>query len=295
VRVRVCTAIAAAVAALVLSGVATGASGTPKWIVFSAEAEGAGAAQLFKVKTDGTGLAQLTTGKQAATNPSFSPDGRRIVFVRLSVGIFRMNLDGSGLERLTSGPRDSFPVWSPDGSRIAFLRIHQSFWRVHVMPASGGKARLLRLAPTSGRPSWSADGKSLWLPTNGDVSKVDARTGRAQAHRSFRPELSSSQAATVSPDGTGLAFVARRPLSGPSDCGESPCAGFALYLSTTKRPRKFHIANDTGPAGWSPDGKTLVYVYKGALTLTPAGTRARTTIPTGGHAAAGDAPPAWQP
>ena len=278
-----------------LTQAASGASTATRWIVFSAVPGGTGPAQLFRVETTGANRKQVTTGKLPATQPAFSPDGKQIVFVRIGSGIFRVNLDGGGLKRLTSGTRDTFPVWSPDGKRVAFLRPYRRQWVVHVMSASGaGQHRLLE-APPSGRPSWSADGKALLLPTASDLSRVDARTGRVLSRLDVKTALTTSQAVTISPDVRFVAYVGPRTPTGPEDCGDGPCPQFGLYLDRVGHSRPRRIANDTGPAGWSPDGKTLAFVAHGRLILrAPDGGR-RTTISTGADIPAADAPPAWQP
>jgi Tol biopolymer transport system component len=283
---------ALAVLGVVATQAAGGASSATKWVVFSALPDGVPPPQLFRVQTDGHGLQQITKGKTVATEPAFSPNGKRIVFARLGSGIFAVNLDGTGVRRLTSGKQDIFPVWSPDGTRIAFLRQYKKEWRLFVMKASGRALHRLRLAPPSGRPSWTANSKSLFIPTRGALLKVDARTGRQQKHVTLREDVPIS--ATVSPDSSKVAFVGSRPsLPG---CGEVSCVVFALYLGDVARARLQKFVNDGGPAGWSPDSKTLVFVYRGALVLWPVGARSRSaTIKTGAHVAQGDAPPAWQP
>jgi hypothetical protein len=83
---------------------------------------------------------------------------------------------------------------------------------------------------------------------------------------------------------------------GPGGLREGPCPQYALYLARVPAPhRARRIVNDTGAAGWSPDGKTLIYVHRGPLTLRNVATGKTTTIATGKHIAVGDSPPAWQP
>jgi Tol biopolymer transport system component len=274
---------------------ASGASTASRFIVFSAVPNGLGPAQLFRVETTGAGLEQITTGSKPASEPAFTANGTQIVFARLGSGIFRVNVDGTGLQRLTSGVRDNYPVMSPNGKLIAFIRVHRSQWRVYVMSAAGGAQRRLPQAPPAGRPSWTANGKSILIPAGGSLAKIDPVTGGVQKYFGVTLDPSTSQTATVAPDAGTLAFVGRRVIKGPPTCGESQCPAFALYLAGVSGAHKRLVANDTGPAGWSPDGKTLVFVSRGALTLQVVAGGARTMIASGPHVAAGDAPPAWQP
>jgi dipeptidyl aminopeptidase/acylaminoacyl peptidase len=265
-------------------------------LVFSAYPNGAGVPQLFRVQADGQSLAQLTTGRRSATSPDFSPDGKRIVFVRLGSGIYSIAEDGTGTARLTSGRRDSYPVWSPDGKRIAFLRLYRAEWRVYVMSPAGKRQRRLPLAPSAGRPSWAPNGKAIFIPSAGDIVRIDARSGKILKYYGLRLDLYSSHAATVSPGGQMVSYIGPRSPTGPDDCGEGPCPQFGLYLARLPNPhRARRIVNDTGPAGWSRDGKSLVYVARGVLTLRPVVGTGTTTAATGPHVATGDAPPAWQP
>ena len=290
------SARALALAAAVVRA-APGATPAPRWIVFSAHPNGkAGPIQLIRVQTNGAGLQQITKGSKSAVEPAFSPDGKRIVFARLGSGIFSMNPDGTGLRRLTSGARDIFPVWSPDGRRIAFLRPFRAEWRLYVMSSTGAGLRRLPQAPPAGRPSWTRNGKSILIPSAADLVRVDSQTGRIQKYYGLTLDIQTTQTAAVSPDGNTVAYLGPRLSTGAEDCGEGRCPQYALYVARVPAPhRPRRIVNDTGAAGWSPDGKTLVYVHLDALTLRTVASGATRKIDTGPHVAVGDSPPAWQP
>ena len=70
-------------------------------------------------------------------------------------------------------------MWSPNGKQIAFVRPYRADWRVYVMSASGAGKRRLPNAPPAGRPSWTANGKSIFIPAAGDLVRIDAVTGRS--------------------------------------------------------------------------------------------------------------------
>lgn len=293
---RAILGVAIVVLGLAAAQAIASAANTPRWIVFSAEPDGTDLPQLFRVQTTGAGLEQITTGVKPAAQPAFSHDGKRIVFARLGSGIFRSNVDGTGLHRLTSGGRDTYPVWSPDGKRIAFVRPYRTQWRLYVMSASGAGRRRLPKAPPAGRPSWTADGKGIFIPAGGDLVRIDSRSGKVLKYYGLNLDIQTAQTATLSPGARKIAFVGPRVSTGPEDCGEGPCPQYGLYLASVPVPhRPRRIVNDTGPAGWSPDGTTLVFVSRGALTLWAVNSRTRTAIATGTRVATGDAPPAWQP
>ncbi|MDX6484875.1 MAG: TolB protein [Gaiellaceae bacterium] len=284
----------AVVVSLACGLVGPGAATAPSWIVFSAYADGGGATQLFRVQPNGVGLDQITTGKLPAVSPSFSRSGAKVAFSRLGSGIFTMNPNGSGLRRLTSNGRDGYPVWSPDGTQIAFVRLVGVQWRAFVMSSSGSNEHRLAQAPPAGRASWTSNGKSILMPAGGDLVQVDAKTGHVQKYVGLPIDTQTGQTATVSPNGRLVAYVGPRISTGPPDCGEGRCPQFGLYLASLPVPhRTRRIVNDTGAAGWSPDGKRLAFVAKGVLTLRNVATGAQTVISTDTHVATGDAPPAW--
>ena len=77
---------------------------------------------IYLADGDGTGVTRLTTDPASDTNPSWSPDGRSIVFLR-DGDVHVMGADGSGVRRVTSSPEaEMAPSFSPDGATLVFGR-----------------------------------------------------------------------------------------------------------------------------------------------------------------------------
>ena len=105
------------------------------------------------------------------SDPSFSPDGRRIVFISGRDGnqeIYVQDLDGSNLQRLTDHPaRDAFPTFSPDGTQIVFNSNREGEnMDVYIMNADGSDVRKLTdwKSDEEIRPGcWSSDGTQIFF------------------------------------------------------------------------------------------------------------------------------------
>lgn len=77
---------------------------------------------------DGKNPKQITSNNCANFAPTFTPDGKRIIFSSnmhkcdgRDFELFMVNLDGSGLQQVTNfGGFTSFPEFSPDGSKMVF-------------------------------------------------------------------------------------------------------------------------------------------------------------------------------
>lgn len=84
--------------------------------------------ELFVANADGGNAHQITNFGCASFAPTFTPDGKKILFSSnkhdcdgRKFELYMVNPDGSGLEQVTHfGGFTSFPEFSPDGKRLVF-------------------------------------------------------------------------------------------------------------------------------------------------------------------------------
>ena len=116
----------------------------PRDRVVAYTAEAAGARQLFTLPLRGGSATQITASEKAISDPQWSPDGRRLAYVR-DDEIWVVEADGSRSTRVTGKPGGGrSPRWSPDGHRLAFLSRRRGWSQVWLIDAP---------VPRRGRPA----------------------------------------------------------------------------------------------------------------------------------------------
>lgn len=126
-----------------------------------------------------------TTPYEVEGQPTWSPDGREIAFVRgvNSQQIWAIDLATRKERRLTSkGRKNLDPDWGVDG-RIAYLSGKEIF----VMDASAGDRTARSVAPAANweHPSWSRDGRHLTASRDHALFLIDTIEGGDKPRQMF--------------------------------------------------------------------------------------------------------------
>lgn len=166
--------------------------------------------EVFMMDGDGSDRKRLTSSDGFELFASFSPSGRKIVFVR-NGKLFKMRQDGNRVERLTEDIQADAPVWSPLGDEIAFQRPSSAKGEpsdIYTIGTEGGAVTNITKTPEDYEqaPDWSPDGSALVVdcgPQHNGLCRVAADgTGISQVIT-----LDQGDEPVFSPSGNRIAYA----------------------------------------------------------------------------------------
>jgi Tol biopolymer transport system component len=119
-------------------------------------------ARVMIVKPDGSEARPITKGPGNAGFPSWSPDGKSVVYRSwgdTAEGLRIVSVENGAVRTLTRG-YDNFPSWSPKGDRIFFSRLADGDFDIYSIRPDGSDLRQLTKSPgNDSHPAVSGDGE----------------------------------------------------------------------------------------------------------------------------------------
>jgi TolB protein len=112
-------------------------------------------------------IRRLTTLEEQCATPSWSPDGKWIVYSGFEQGqrdLFLISTDGVKQRRLTRDRQsDTLPRWSPDGKFIVYQTVRgpRDTTVVAIYSVENDTIEVLDLPEIATAPAWSADGSEI--------------------------------------------------------------------------------------------------------------------------------------
>jgi Tol biopolymer transport system component/DNA-binding winged helix-turn-helix (wHTH) protein len=236
-----------------------------KSIILADHIGGAPHSSIYRIDIESRKMVSLTTppsGWEGDMNPSYSPDGRKIAFIRASEtavsDLYWIDSSGGGVRRLTQDGRhiDSF-AWAADGRSVIFSSDRggkYALWRVRLdratpermpvgtedatQPSVAAKNDLLAYTHTSAL--WSI----LRIPEG-------SKPGASSQSAALVSSTQQDSAPTYAPDGSHFAFQSWR--SGNQNIWIASADGRSLRQLTS------FTGNLTGSPAWSLRGDQIVF------------------------------------
>ncbi len=161
-------------------------------------------------------------------DPQISPDGTRVVFVRVTVNekkegyntsIWSVPLaGGEEPHQLTKGDHDSAPRWSPDGKFLLFLRATEKDGKpepsqLSILPMLGGDSfSFTDLPKGASNPVWAPDGKTIAFTSDTNPEDLEKQEKKKRKEEELKKAVRES-----SPSPTPAAKGSDKPAATPKN------------------------------------------------------------------------------
>jgi Tol biopolymer transport system component len=232
---------------------------------------------IWVMNANGSHRRRITrSGRGFDFDPSFSPDGRSIVF-RTSRGRYARDIRSIGLEGIfvvavrTRRERQIqphtgglFPVWSPDGRRIAFSGVrYEGSTQDTIQLMNPDGSGLVDLGAPGECATWSPDSSKLMYcshPGDGNwavwIMDADGNNRHQLTHPRLIPPAGAHGDApgAWSPDGKQIVYSSE--VRGDREL-------FLTNADGSDRRRLTYFGGGDGAEAWLPDGRIVFSHFRG--------------------------------
>ena len=203
-------------------------------------------------------LRPFTSGEVSDVSPRWSPDGKRLAFLRTvdkQTQIWTMPVDGGEARQLTDLPEGAISqlAWSPDGGRLAFASRPIAEERTQKARKEREESGASTPPHVVTRMLYRLDGAGF-LDERQHIWVCDAETGQA---RQITDGDYDDNAPTWDPEGNRIAFLSNR-----SEQPEHRPYEIDVWLVDPNGGKPERVETPVGAKGslsWSPDGALLAY------------------------------------
>ncbi len=266
---------------------------------------------LYTLPITGGKATRITSGLALDTQPRYSPDGKRIVFVSDRTGnenlwLLEMGktindttaaVDSTGLLQLTKGAGSAYasPEWTPDGNYIIASKLTSGLgvnhlWMYHVEGGSGVDLNAKEKERNAIGAAFGADGRYIYISTKVGRWGYDLRSLDFQIAMYDRDngkvfplsgQVGGGVRPAVSPDGKWLVYASRSDAkTGYRLRNLESGAEQWLAYPVQRDDQESRFTRDFMPGySFTPDGKAIITSIDGKLYRVEVPSGTRTAIP----------------
>jgi Tol biopolymer transport system component len=245
---------------------------------------------LYELPVAGGEATQLTSGMAYDAQPSYSPDGNKVVFISDRSGgenIWILDLETMESEQRTRGNnwRMQDPIFTPDGNYIIAARagLRGGVHKLRMYHVDGGSGTEFIDTPGNLKmiePAFGADDRYVWFSQrSGDwnynavfpqyqVAKFDLETGERHTQTA---RLGSAFRPTLSPDGKWLVYGTRHEQETGLRIRDLETGDERWLAYPVQRDdQESRATRGVLPAmSFTPDSRTIITTYGGKLWRVP--------------------------
>ena len=242
---------------------------------------------IYRIRVDGSERIRLTDSPASEDQPTWSPDGKTIVYRRLngkSFDLYLMDADGGNKRTLLEDPAhdEKTPAFSRDGKRVVFFSDRDGIkWNLYSIDVETREVVRLTHEPVEDKhPQYTPDGRVVFHSSR-NAEKVTLEGGEEfhlmnlwtldPATGAITPLTTSegmrdNRHAWISPDGRFVAFHSNIIESSRRQKDILRKGHRELWITSMDGRRRINLTqgdhrNYKHPS-WAADGKGLFFVFK---------------------------------